>query len=270
MPDGSLVVDVMERNPEGKQHLAKIGRSGATEMTGVLPAHGPHEPLVFVDDDGVAHLIRGGPVHGYAQVDLAAKGLPVVRYLDYSKPFNGLVSAPAYLRWEPYVSLVSLAFHSEGRRQVLAATLTRDDSLSNYHFYRVNTKSLSLIGSGAVHRITDVYRRWTGPTIPRAVLVPAAGSGYWLFVPTNDTPPLPTVAVYRICPDLRVVSPAVNEMSAVQPLSAAPRGAVVVVRTLFDHRGSREKLKLEFIALAADGRLCTQTFEDSVSSRVTG
>jgi len=169
------------------------------------------------------------------------------------------------LKWEPYVSLVNLAFCSEGRRQVLAATLTRNDSLSSYHFYRVNTKTLSLIDSGAVHRITDVYRRWTGPIIPRAALVPAAGTGYWPFVPMNDTPPLPTVVAYRVGPDLKVVRPVVIEASAVQPLSTAPVGAVVVVRTLFDHHDKWEELKLEFIAFGANGQLYAQSFEDSLT-----
>jgi hypothetical protein len=62
-----------------------------------------------------------------------------------------------------------------------------------------------------------------------------------------------------------------------EPFVAVPRGAAVSAWSKFAFKERWEngawvvpaKLKLSFIAFDGDGRLYTQTFEDSITSRVT-
>ena len=277
MPDGNLVVDLMEMTPEGKQRLAKVSPSGATAVSDVLPSHGPHEPFVFIDRDGVAHLVVGstGPAE-YAQVDMAAKGMPVIRMLDYDQPFNGYASVPGYLRWRPWRGEpLLLAFCSERSGRILAATLTPNDSFSHLHLYRVNTKTLALVDSGAIHLTRDVYRAWSGPTIRRTVIVPADKSGFWVYRPMPDTSPAPTIVAYRVQPDLKVVRPTAVDAGTAKPFDAASADAVVSIECPYvpprTYGGGKVqvKLRLKFTAFGSDGQLYYQAFEDSLTSRVT-
>jgi hypothetical protein len=279
-PDGSLVVDFEPRSPdgEGRKRLAKISPSGSSEISDVLPPHFLGQP--FVDRDGIAHLVLA-PLSrvNYLQVDVSAKGLPVVRSLDYDQPSDGFASAPDYLKWGAGRRSMpgEIAFLSEQRGRLLVATPRHDSSGLLYSVYRIRTRTLALIDSGLVSLTRDVYRKWSGPVIPTTVIVPAGKSGYWIFSPTSDTPPSPTVIAYRLAPDLKVIRPTAVATDEAEPFAAAPADAVVSLWSSFTARDRwgngawvvPAKVQLNFIAFDGDGQLYAQTFNDSITSRVT-
>jgi hypothetical protein len=276
--DGSLVVDVAPLASEDRRRLARISPGGATEATGVLPPHDLDKS--FVDRDGIAHLVLAGYSEvDYMQVDMTVKGLPVVRRLDYDQSFDAYASAPGYLRWalRRRVKPNEFVFFGGEPGRLMVATPRQDSSGSFFRVYRVVSKTLALIDSGTVSLARDVYRTWSGPAIPRAALVPAGRSGYWLFARTTDTPPSPTVVAYRLGPDLKVIRPAAVEASLVQPFAAAPADAAVSVQCPFTRKERWEdsvwvvpvRLLLSFTAFGGDGQIYSQAFEDSVTSRVT-
>ncbi len=278
-PDGSLVVDFERHMPHGEKRLAKIGANGSVQVSDALPNHFPGTP--FVDRGGLAHLVAPYLSQvSYAQVNLNARGLPVVRSLNYDQPFGGHASAPEYLRWSLGARgrPIEIAFFGEGTGRIVVAT-GKDNPVDSFcNLYRVATKTLALVDSGSINLRRDVYRTWSGPAIPRTMIGQAGKSGYWIFAPTLDTPPAPTVVAYRIAPDLKVIHPTVVATDAAGPFAAAPAGAVVSLRLNWHRANARwengvwvvtSKLDISFFAFDGDGRLYTQTFEDSITSRVT-
>jgi hypothetical protein len=255
------VVDVEYNNPEGRQFLAKVSPTGTLVSTGILPPH--QEP--YVDRDGIAHVVARGP---YIQVNTAAPGLPMVR------PIEKLGSVPDYLRWGG-----QLAFLSDGHERLVVATRMMGRDGSRFRLCRVDTKTLALLDSGSLNVYQDTFRTFIGPhfPIPRPILVPAESSGYWLFMPTDATPPAATMLAYRISHDLKVVHPHSDFSAGQRPFSEAPKDAAIIVQSGCTSKDRWEngawlantKLKLEFIAFGRDGQVYTQTLEDSLTSRVT-
>jgi hypothetical protein len=271
-PDGSLVVEtenlisVVDPPP---QCLARISPTGATTSSGQLSTLG----TPYIDRDGIVHAVTA--LDGsYVQVSTAAPGLAVVRTLDYGQPFGGLDSTPGYLRWGG-----QLAFFSDEHQRLVVATRMMGRDGSRFRLCRVDTKALTLLDSGSLNVYQDTFRTFIGPhfPIPRLILVPAESSGYWLFMPTDATPPAATMFAYRLTHDLKVVHPHAEFVAGQRPFSEAPKDAAIIVQSGITSRDWREdgawlantKLKLEFIALGRDGEVYTQTLEDSVASRVT-
>jgi len=255
LPDGSLVLDM----EDGLVffYLAKISPDGSYEMTQV-PSHFLGRP--FVDGEGTVHFLSEG-----FQVDMTAESLPSRR------PRNGRQAdslAPEELYFRPNGTM---ALHSERRGQLLAAREVPGDS-SLIGLFRVSSRTMAIVDSGAIHRHRDVCRIWSGAEVPWPAIVPASDSGYWLFVPTRDTPPAPTVVAYRFRPSLKPVPPAVVEPDVPQAFDAAPKDGVVSVErrrirpTPKERGGIQVKLRLRFTAFGSNGRLYQQTHEDSLAS----
>jgi hypothetical protein len=218
--------------------------------------------------------------------------MPVVRTLSYDSPYKQYASVPEYLRWEygeggkrlPFGS----SFFSEGRGRMLVAKATFAPSDTCFHLYRIDTKTLAVIDSGTADLRRDVYRVWSGPTIGRTTIVPAGESGYWVFtltsnkeywrafMPVSDTP-APTVVAYRFSRDLKAVHPTRAVRVEAKPFASAKQDGVVSVtsasrgipRYELGTRAMLTTLKLDFAAFDRDGELYTQTYEDSITSRVT-
>jgi hypothetical protein len=276
LQDGSLVLDIAEEGPDNYRHLAKVRSDGLTEVTGVIPPHRTGQP--YVDHDGVAHiLVTRRHIQGYMQVDMTAKGLPTVLSLVYSQPFAGLSSAPDYLRWEDGLPGCPLegGFFSDGPRRLLVATTKgkRDDSVC--YLYRVDSKTLALLGAGQLNLARDIFREWSGPVVGRTLIVRSGSGGYWLFTSTGDAPPKPTVVAYRLKQDLTPVRPSVAAAVAAEPFDEAPDDAVVSVfcptpqhkeLPTSGGRAVQVTLLLKFAAFGSDGRLYYQAREDSFPS----
>jgi hypothetical protein len=267
-PDGSLLTDVAYNNPEGRQSLVRVSPTGTLVYTGILP---PHPNDSYVDRDGASHIVTR---RSYLQVNTAAPGLPVVRSLQYGQPFGGLDSTPGYLRWGG-----QLAFFGDEHQRLVVATRMMGRDGSRFRLCRVDTKTLALLDSGSLNVYQDTFRTFIWPSFPitKPILVPAEGSGYWLFMPTDATPPASNMYVYRISHDLEVVHPHSQPWAGSRLFSEAPKDAAIIVQSGSTSRDwskdgawlANTKLKLEFIAFGRDGQLYTQTLEDSVASRVT-
>ena len=291
-PDGSLVVDTDWDPLEPLLRLARVHSGSSMAVSTTLPTH--HMRDAFVDQDGLAHIVSSGRPGYYVQVDLTKPDLPEILSLDYDQPFNGLASAPAYLRWKMSwnASPYGLAFLSEKQGRLLAAMRKLNDIRLVYHLYRIDSKTLALLDSSQINRFQDVYRTWTGPVIEKAVIVPAGRTGYWLFDPRSSSDtiasppgqdlkrdnPQPTVVAYRLGPDLKVIRPTIVASGVVRPFADAPPDAVVSVQTSYEYgitgweHGTWVvplKHKLEFYGFSSGGQLYTQSFEDSITSRVT-
>jgi hypothetical protein len=270
-PDGSLVVEteaiisVLDPPP---QRLVRISPTGATTSSGQLSTLG----APYMDRDGIVHAVTAWD-GSYVQVNTAAPGLSVVRTLDYGQPFGGLDSTPGYLRWGG-----QLAFFSDEHQRLVVATRMMGRDGPRFGLCRVDTKTLALLDSGSLNVYQDTFRTFIGPhfPIPKPILVPAENSGYWLFMPTDATPPTANMYVYRLSHDLKVTHPCNQPWAGSRPFSQAPKDAVVIAQNWSTSRDWHEngawlantKLKLEFIAFGRDGQLYTQTLEDSVASRV--
>jgi hypothetical protein len=271
-PDGSLVVEtenLISLADPSPTRLARISPTGAITSSRQLSGLG----ALYMDRDGIVHAVAAWD-DSYLQVNTAAPGLPVVRSLDYGQPFGGLDSTPGYLRWGGQLAFLS----DEHHRLVVATRMTGRDG-PRFRLCRVDTKTLALLDSGSLNVYQDTFRTFIGPhfPIPRPILVPAESSGYWLFMPTDATPPAATMFAYRLSHDLKVVHPHAEFVAGQRPFSEAPKDAAIIVQSGSTSRDWHEdgawlantKLKLDFIAFGRDGQVYTQTLEDSVASRVT-
>jgi hypothetical protein len=267
-PDGGLVADILGYPEERGQFLARVSPTGKIALTKGLPEHDLHGP--YVDRDGLAHVVGRAT---YTQVAMTARGLPVIRTLVYKRPFGPQESVPGYLRWGG-----QLAFLSDERRRLLVATRMMGRDGPRFRLCRVDTKTLALYDSGSINVYQDTFRTLRGPVfqMPKPLIVPADGSGYWLFVPNADTPPSANIWAYRLGPDLKVIRPPKADTVAPRPFSDAPSSAVVRIQCFHRTRERRENgvwvvpstLALDFVAFGRDGQVYTQTLRDSFTNRV--